>query len=293
MIDKNLYLIDGHACCYKYYFGYEKNPLRNSRGDNTSVCYGMARLLTSLFLGFDVSHLAVIFDPPNGTWRKRVYPEYKATRTKSVDIRPYIGQAYEMIRAWQIYTSAFKDFEADDIIALLTKKAVKAGFDVSIITKDKDYAQLVNEHVRLIDINHSVGKDKEAVTVIDREAVKQKWGVYPEQISDYLSLVGDASDNIKGVPGIGEKTAALLLNKYSTAENVYTNIKDLSEKQQAKFVSGRDSFLLAKRLVTMPEEADIKLPLNMDDLKIPEKLNGTILNVLLDLEFKSIIDQLR
>lgn len=280
-----LFLIDGHACCYKYYYGYFKNPLLTSYGENVSVAYGMAKLLSVLFLGFDMSHIAVIFDPPTGSWRKKIYKEYKATRKTPDDISPHIARTFELVQAWGIYTNAFEYLEADDVIAAIAKKAEQQGFEVVIVTKDKDYAQLVTKNVKLLDLGKTIGKD--SCSYIDLDGVKERWGVNSNQILDFLAIVGDSSDNIKGVKGVGKGTAQKLLEKYGTAANIYTNLDQLTKAQKNKFIDYKKDFELAQTLVRLKD--DVELPFTLDRLEKPDLNRPKLLTMLQQLEFNSII----
>ena len=286
---KTLFLVDGHAVCYKYYYGTIKGPTFTSYGENTSTTFGMAKLITTIMQGFQPTHLAVIFDPAGGNWRRDIYPEYKANRTKPDDISFHLARSFEMLKTWGIYTSAFAKLEADDVIGAITKRAEAKGFTVTIVTKDKDYAQLVNDRVKLLDLGNTIGKDK--ATFIDHAGVVAKWGVAPSQIIDYLSICGDVSDNIKGVDGIGKKWASTLLSKYGSIGGIYQNLDKLTKSQKKKFEDSREALKLAKRLVTMVTE--VKLPFELETaLATPQNLNAEILDMFRRLEFHTVIQDL-
>ena len=288
-MNKNLFLIDGHACVYKYYYAYLKKPLYTSYGQDTSVVYGMCNLIKILFIGFDVTHIGVIFDPPGGSWRKRLYPQYKATRKKPDDISEHIALTYDTLNKWGIYTSAFEDLEADDVIGAIAKKAENLGFTVKIVTKDKDYTQLVNNRISLLDLGKSIGKDD--VTIIDSKEVKNRFGIYPNQIIDYLSICGDTADNVKGITGIGKKTAAKLLSEYDDINGIYRNLDKLTKGQKEKFENGKESLNLAHKLVTLI--TDVELPINIEtDLRRPPNTNNNIIELFSQLEFNTIIRDL-
>ena len=285
----NLYLLDGHAIVYSYYYAFVKNPLTNSKGFCTSSMFGMAKILTTLFKHYKMSHIGVIFDSPYKTWRKEFYPEYKAGRKYVDDIRPLIEKTYMMCKTWGIYTEAFKGLEADDIIGFMAKKAEAEGFKVFIVTKDKDFCQLVSDNVFLVDLGNKIGKEES--TIIDRTAVKQKHGVEPEQIPDYLALIGDTSDNIQGVPSIGEKSASKLLAKYGSVKGILSNLKDLAAKKRKLFED--HSLTLERDLVLTRLKTDIVLPLEWDELKKPPNHNVKLLELLEnEFEFFSILKEL-
>lgn len=287
-VNKTLYLLDGHAIVYKYYYAYERNPLINSKGEDVGAVYGMAQVLSKLLNYFPLTHIAVIFDSPTGYYRKEHYPEYKATRKSPDNIKPKIARAYEMIKRWGIYTSAFDRFEADDIVGALAKKAVPEGFECVLVTKDKDYAQLVNDKVKMLDLGKTIGKEE--ATFIDEDGVKEKFGVRPDQIPDYLALVGDTSDNIKGVDGVGKKGAPELLAKYGTIEGIYDNLEDLTKSKRMKFKAAAEDLKLTRWLVQL--HTDVSLPITTDDLKRPTGVSPALLEYLQELEFFSIIKEI-
>jgi DNA polymerase-1 len=283
-----LYLLDGHAIVYRYYYAFQNNPLLNSKGENTSSMFGMAKILSVLFRHYPITHIGVIFDSPFKTWRKELYPEYKAGRKFVDDIKPLIEKTYIMCKTWGIYTEAFKGLEADDIIGYIAKKAEAAGFNVFIVTRDKDFCQLVSDKINLIDLGKKIGKDKS--TLIDRKAVIERHGVTPEQIPDYLALVGDTIDNIPGVPSIGEKTAAEMLSKYGSVKDLLENLKDLDDKKRKLF---EDHILTLERdLVLTRFKTDIVLSLELDELKKPPNHNIQLLELLEnEFEFNALLKE--
>jgi len=280
-----LYLVDGHAVLYRYHFAFKENPMRTSGGVITSAVYGMAKLLATLIKNYPMTHLAVIFDPPYRTWRKDFYPNYKANRQDKDDISDQIEQAYALVNTWGIYTGAFKPLEADDVIGILAKRAAAAGWDVRIATKDKDYMQLVDERVKLLDLGKVIGKDE--VTIIDREAVKTKFGIYPEQVVDYLSMVGDTSDNVPGLNGVGPKWASDLLNQHQTIDGIYEHLKDLPKAKRLAFEAGRDDMVRNKKLIRLAFEYGV--PIELDELKKPADHNAQLFTLMEQLELYSII----
>lgn len=284
----NLFLIDGHAVVYKYYYAYLKGPLINSKGEDTGAFYGLGQMLTKLLKYYPLTHIAVIFDSPTGYFRKDMYPAYKANRKSPDDVKPKIARAYEMCQNWGIYSSAFEKLEADDVIGAMATKASKEGFKTVIVTKDKDYAQLVNENTTLLDLGQRIGKDE--AHYIDVAGIKEKFGVRPEQIVDYLALIGDTSDNVPGVSKVGAKTAVTLLEKYGTIDGIYENIDSLTAAQKKNFNNAKDTVGLWKTLVKMHTE--VQLPMTWDDLKKPEGLPDRLHAFLSQVEFFSIINEL-
>jgi len=288
-MNNTLYLIDGHAVVYRYYYAFERDPLITSRGVNTGATWGMANMVATILTNYPLSHIGVIFDPPYRTWRKEFYPEYKANRVHADDLTPQLEMTYHMLKTWGIYTAAFRPLEADDVLGILSKKAADAGFEVVIVTKDKDMAQLVGGPVRMLDLGKAIGKDK--ATFIDREAVKARYGVFPEQIVDYLTLMGDTSDNIPGVKGVGEKGAVDLLTKYGTIERIYENIEELTGKKKENFKNAIETIKRDKKLVTLATQYEINTTLDM--LRRPPLHNVDLFQLFEEeLEFHSIVKKL-
>ena len=286
--NNSLYLVDGHAVLYKYHYAYKDNPMRTSDGVITSGVFGMAQLVATLIKNYSMTHMAVIFDPPYKTWRKDFYPEYKANRKDKDDISAQIEMAYALINTWGIYTGAFRPLEADDVIGILAKKAAAAGWDVRIATKDKDYTQMVDDRIKLLDLGKTIGKDE--VTVVDREAVKAKFDVYPEQMIDYLSILGDASDNIVGLSGVGKKGAAEFLNKYQTMDGIYQNLEDLKPAKKQAFLAQRADMERNKKLIRLAFEYPI--PVELDELRVPPVHNQDLFKMMEQLELYSVIKTL-
>ena len=282
---QNLYLIDGHAVMYRYHHAFYNNPLITSKGINTSATWGMANLVTTILKNYPASHIAVIFDPPYRTWRKELYPEYKANRTHADDLTPQLEMAFHMLKVWGVYSSAFRPLEADDALGILAKMAEAQGIQTYIVTKDKDFCQLVNDNIKLLDLGKTVGKDE--ATIIDRDAVKARHGVFPEQIVDYLTLLGDTSDNVPGVEGVGKKGASELLTKYGTLDEIYKNIDSFTKKRKENFEQAREGVKIANKLINLALE--YKLPVTMDNLIRPHINNTDLLELFEEWEFYSVI----
>lgn len=285
MMDQTLFLIDGHSVLYRYHFAFKSDPLRTSDGKDVSAVFGMAKTIATLRKNYPMTHIAVIFDPPYRTWRKDFFPEYKANRVKSDDITPQIEMAYHMVKTWKIYTNAFKPLEADDVIGILAKQAEAKGMNVFIASKDKDFAQLVSDKVKLIDLGKHVGKD--AATIYDREGVKGHWGVYPEQIVDYLSLLGDDADNVPGVEGCGKKGSADMLNKYGNIGGIYEAIETFPKGRKAALIEAKQYMARNRKLINLALEYAI--PVSVDDLICEPIINGDLVELLEQLEFYSIL----
>jgi len=282
-----LFLIDGHALFYRSYFAFIRNPLINSKGENTSAVFGFASSLIKLLNDEKPEYLAVVFDTKEPTFRHDKYPEYKATREKMPDeMVLQFPRITELVEAFDIPQLEKPGYEADDIIATLARQAEKKGIETYMVTGDKDFMQLLTPMVKMYIIRQ--GKE---VEVLDPEGVSEKLEMTPSQIVDYLALMGDSSDNVPGVPGVGEKTARQLIKDYGTLDNVYNHLEDFSGKSlQQKLKDGKESAYLSRQLVTIDLFVPVKL--DMQAMRI-EKFQGQKLKQLFEeLEFKSLIDRL-
>jgi len=283
-----LYLIDGHAVVYRYYYAFERDPLVNSKGINTGATWGMAKIVSTVLMNYPMTHIGVIFDPPCRTWRKNFYPQYKANRTHADDLTPQLEMTYAMLKTWGIYTAAFKPLEADDVLGILAEKATNAGYNTVIISKDKDMAQLVNDSVSLLDLGKSVGKD--SATILDPVGIKDRFGVRPDQIVDYLTLMGDAVDNVPGVKGIGKKGAVDLLTEYDTIDGIYNSLGKLTPARKKNFEEARETIKRDKILVTLATNCRINTTL--EGLRRPPLHNSQLFELFEDLEFHSITKEI-
>ncbi len=213
---KRLFLIDGYAMLYRAHFAMIRNPLINSKGMHTSALFGFTNQVLKLLRQEKPDYLMAAFDSSKKTFRHDRYPEYKATREKMPDeMREQLPYLWQLMEAMRIPTMESPGFEADDIIGTLAKQGEAEGFDIYIVSGDKDFMQLVNDHIYL----YSPSGRQAELKIFDREGVVDKWGVPPEKIIDLFGLMGDSSDNIPGVMGVGEKTAVKLLNEYGSLVN--------------------------------------------------------------------------
>jgi DNA polymerase-1 len=262
-----IYLIDGHAVAYRAYFaltaaGTSRERWQTRGGEPTAGTYGFASILMRLLEQSQPEYVAVAFDTGK-TFRDEIYPDYKATREKMPDdLRPQIERIREMVDAFNIPRLEVKGYEADDVLGTVAHLAVAAGFGVKIITGDRDLLQLVDE--RII-VNLPGGKLAEAKDYL-KEDVVDLWGIHPNQVVDYKALVGDKSDNIKGVPGIGEKTALSLLTQYPTLDEIYSHLDEIPERVKAKLISGRDSAYTSQKLARIVTDAPITV--NFEDSRM-------------------------
>ncbi|PKL39788.1 MAG: DNA polymerase I [Spirochaetae bacterium HGW-Spirochaetae-1] len=262
---KRLFVIDGHALCYRAYFAFLKNPLTNSRGQNVSAIFGFARMLYKLMDEQKPDYIVVAFDPPKKSFRFGMYAEYKANREKMPDdLRSQIGEIKDMVAVMGIETLEHPDYEADDILGTIVEKYARGETEVVLVTGDKDAYQLVRENVLIY-------ANKKGITeyeIYDEKAVEEKLGIRPGQVIDYMALTGDSSDNIPGVKGIGEKTALKLITEYGTLENIYAHIDDLKGKVKEQLVHDHDMAFLSRDLVTI--RRDVEIPGELDSHALPD-----------------------
>lgn len=258
---KKIYLIDGYALLYRAHFAFIRNPLITSYGLHTSALFGFINQVFRLIQAEEPDYLAAVFDAKEKTFRHERYPEYKATREKMpeelVDQLPHLWQ---LLEAMNIVRLVKPGFEADDIIGTLTRQSGHHNLDTYIFSGDKDFMQLVNDHVFLYTTAHRT----QEVIIYDREAVINKWGVPPEKIIDLLGLMGDSSDNVPGVRGVGEKSAVKLLHQFGSLEQALEKADQVTNKRVRNgLLANQAEALLSKELVTIVTDLDL-------DYTIPE-----------------------
>src|SRR5512141_2087687 len=264
-----LYLIDGHALAYRMYFALTavggSQRWQTSKGEPTAGIYGFARELLRIIEQESPEYLAVAFDVGK-TFRDEIFPEYKGTREKMPDdLRPQIKRIREMVDAFNIPRLEMEGFEADDVLGSVARIAAAQGLGVKIITGDRDLLQLVNERT----VVYLAGDDQ---NYIKDEDVVKKLGVPPKQVVDYKALVGDKSDNIPGVAGVGEKTAVALLEKYGTLDNIYKHIDEVENRWKTKLEANKVNAYLSRDLAQIKTDLNIKLDLEharTHDLDVP------------------------
>ncbi|HMA65508.1 MAG: 5'-3' exonuclease H3TH domain-containing protein, partial [Fibrobacterota bacterium] len=262
MDDKQLYIIDGHALIYRAYYALAKNPLANSKGIPTGAIFGFVNYLIRLIEIYKCPYLTVILDSSVKTFRHEMYEQYKANRNEMPDeLKMQIPLIKDVVNAFNIPIIRQDGLEADDLIATLTKKAVDNGFDVFLVTKDKDLMQLIGPHVKMLAPDGSG-----VLQLFDVKDVVDKMGVPPDKILDYLSLIGDSSDNIPGVPGVGPKTAIKILETAGSVDAILENPDVVGNaKLIQKIKDNIEQLRISKELVTLFYDAE--LPCTLDDLK--------------------------
>jgi DNA polymerase I len=287
-ITERLFLLDGYALAYRSFFAFQKRPLINSKGQNTSAIYGFVTALLRILNSELPDHIAVVLDSKEPTFRHKIFDRYKATREKMPeDLASQLDMLKQVIRAFSIPVVELPGFEADDIIGTLATIAEREGVETYMVTGDKDYMQLVNDVIKM----YKPGKAGEDPEIIDHDGVFKKFGVSPDRVIDVLALMGDSSDNIPGVPGIGEKTAIPLIQKYRTVENLLEHLHEIEKKGvRSKLEENRESALLSKKLVTIDRNTPV--PISFHDLNRKEPDRERLAELLTELEFRSILEQL-
>ncbi|MEW5798748.1 MAG: DNA polymerase I [Bacteroidota bacterium] len=286
---ETLFLIDSMGIAYRSYFAFIQNPLINSKGENTSAIYGFVNYLNKILEEQKPDYIAAVFDTEKPTFRHKAYKEYKATRNKMPDdLAASLGYLKEVVKAYNVPVLELDGYEADDIMGTLAKRAEKEKIDTYLVTSDKDFMQLVSHRVKI----YRPGKFGNEDEIVGVEGVKEKFGVGPDQVIEMLGLIGDTSDNVPGVKGVGEKTALPLVQKYKTIENILTHIDDIPQKGlQEKLRTNKELALLSKQLVTI--ETNVPINVDIHHLKAKEKDFPTLIQLFERLEFKSLTRKLK
>lgn len=285
---KKLFLVDAYALIFKYYYAFLGRPMRNREGMNTSVVFGFVKFLRDIQKRERPDLLGVAFDPKGGSFRRDIFPEYKANRSETPeDILLSIPYVKRVLDAMCIPILEVAGYEADDVIGTLSQKGVEAGYDVYMVTPDKDYGQLVRDNCRIYKQRGAEG----SIEIVDREAIREKYGIDdPQLVRDILALWGDASDNIPGVPGIGEKIACKLVREWGTVENILDNVSKIKGKQGEKIAGWADNLRLAKRLTTIC--LDVPIPFREEDLTVCDPYIDQLRGIFAELDFKAFMNDL-
>lgn len=263
--DKKLYVIDGYSLIYRSYFAFLSHPLTDGQGHNMSAYFGFFNTLLALISQYGMDYLAVTMDEKEPTFRHNLYPEYKANRDRAPeDLHAQVPLIKGTLEKMGVKVLSKPGYEADDVIASLTRIASKNGVDTVMFTGDKDLLQLVGEHVSAL---RPPKKGERSYSLFKRDEVYQEFGVYPEQIIDYLSLIGDSADNIPGVKGIGEKGAVKLLAEFVSIEGIYRKLDRISANVRKKLEDGKASAELSKVLITLSFDA-LDEDFNLEDLSL-------------------------
>lgn len=278
-----LFLLDAYALIYRSYYAFIKNPRINSKGLNTSAIVGFVNTLQEVLTKEQPTHLGVAFDPHGPTFRSDAYPAYKAQREATPeDIRKAVPIIKDLLKAWNIPILQVDGYEADDVIGTLATKAGAQGVTTYMLTPDKDYGQLVNEHVFIFRPRHGGGYETMGI-----EEVKAKYGIpSTHAVIDLLALMGDSADNFPGCPGVGEKTAVKLIDQFGTIENMLEHTEEIKGALKTKVEEHVDDIKMSKFLATI--KTDVPIELNLDELKISEPNEEELGKLLDELEFKTL-----
>ena len=278
-----LFLLDAYALIYRSYYAFIKNPRINSKGLNTSAIVGFVNTLQEVLTKEQPTHLGVAFDPHGPTFRSDAYPAYKAQREATPeDIRKAVPIIKDLLKAWNIPILQVDGYEADDVIGTLATEAGAQGVTTYMLTPDKDYGQLVNEHVFIFRPRHGGGYETMGI-----EEVKAKYGIpSTHAVIDLLALMGDSADNFPGCPGVGEKTAVKLIDQFGTIENMLEHTEEIKGALKTKVEEHVDDIKMSKFLATI--KTDVPIELNLDELKISEPNEEELGKLLDELEFKTL-----
>ncbi len=285
---KKLFLLDGHALIYRAHFAFITRPLMNSKGWNVSAVQGFMRTMWDLMQNEKPTHIAVVFDPKGGNFRNEKFEAYKANReAQPEDITFALPWVNKIVRAMNIPVVIVPNFEADDVIGTLAKQAEKEGYTTFMVTPDKDFGQLVSDNIQI----YKPSKGGEPAEIWGPKEVCERWGIKRvDQVIDMLGLMGDAVDNIPGLPGIGEKTATKLLNEFDTVENLLANTNKLKGKQKEIVENHHEKATLSKWLATIDVNSPVQF--HEKDFEIEPFNREELLEIFKELEFKSLADSI-
>ena len=283
-MEKKLYLIDGHALIFKMYYAFLRRPMINSKGADMSILFGFTKHILELIEKEKPTHMAIAFDPPGGTFRHEMYPEYKGTRDATPQlIIDSLEPLCELCKAMKFPVLMQKGFEADDMIGTVAKDAEKRGFQVYMATPDKDYGQLISPNI----FQYKPGKSGSEHEIIDVAKVCEKYNIQkPEQVIEILTICGDSSDNVPGVKGVGEVGAGKLISKYSTVENIYNHIDELTPKQREAFENSKGHIELSHTLVTI--KTDIPVEIDEEAMLVNCEYDAAVADLFEKYEFGSL-----
>ena len=285
---KKLFLLDAMALVFRAYFAFSNNHRVNSKGLNTSAMFGFTNTLLEILKKEKPTHIAVVFDTAAPTHRHEAFEDYKAHREEiPEDIAISIPYIKRLVRCFNIPVVELDGFEADDIIGTFSVKAEQAGFETFMMTPDKDYGQLVTEHVHI----YKPARLGNGAEVLGVKEVCEKYGIErPSQVIDILGLMGDAVDNIPGVPGVGEKTATQLVQQFGTVENLLANTDQLKGKLKEKIENNKDKAILSKQLATI--HCEVPVPFVEEDMALKDPDKDALTELFTELEFRRLAQQI-
>ncbi|MDD7089111.1 MAG: DNA polymerase I [Bacteroidales bacterium] len=279
-----LYLLDGHALIFKMHYAFLGHPMKNDEGEDTSILFGFTKFLLELIEREKPTHIAVSFDPPGGTFRNKMYPAYKANRPPTPQlIIDALDPLIEICKAMNIPVLMMTGYEADDVIGSASKRAAREGYDVFMVTPDKDYGQLIEDHIW----QYKPGKGGGEKEVLGVKEICAKYGIQsPLQVIDMLTICGDASDNVPGVKGVGEVGASKLVAKYGSVKGIYEHLDELTPRQRGMFEEAKDHIELSHELVTI--KTDIDVPVATADMRLSDSCQPKIADLFTKYKFNSL-----
>ena len=284
---KKLFLLDAYALIYRSFYAFIRNPRVNSKGINTSAIFGFINTLEEVLRKENPSHIAVAFDPPGLTFRHEEFEQYKAQREKTPeDIKLSVPIIKQIIEAYNIDILEVTGYEADDVVGTIAKRANKDEFDVYMMTSDKDYAQLTEEHIFIY--KPRLGNND--VEILNDKSVMEKYNfTHPTQMIDLLGLMGDASDNIPGCPGVGPKTADKLIEEFGSIENLLENTDKLKGAVQKRVRENKEQIILSKYLATI--KTDVPIDVDIDKFNRKPINEDALRNIFEELEFRTLLNR--
>lgn len=282
---EKLYLLDAYALIFRAYYAFIKNPRINSKGENTSAILGFVNTLEEVLKKEQPTHIGVAFDPAGGTFRHEAYPPYKAQREETPEaIRFAVPYIKKILNAYRIPVLEINGYEADDVIGTLAFQANERGIETYMMTPDKDYGQLVTDKVKMY--RPPVGKNE--AEIMGPDEVNKKWGLsHPTQVIDILGLMGDAVDNIPGCPGVGEKTAAKLIQEYGSIEGLLQNMGALKGALKQKIEENAEQIRMSRWLAAI--KTDVPIELKMEELVVEEPDRDQLQALFEELEFRTLM----
>jgi DNA polymerase-1 len=291
--DKRVFLVDGHALVYRAFYAMISRPLRTSRGENTSAPWGIAQFIRKVQADQEPDYLGFVFDAGGeDTFRHEIYEDYKATREKldetlQQDFDTAMGRIREILSGFNIPVIELPGYEADDVIGTLARQVAEQGLQAVIVSGDKDFYQLIDDGVALLNPGRG-GPAAVEEQLVDRSNAAERLGVPPERVIDYLALVGDSSDNIPGVRGIGPKTAVQLIERFGSLEDILAHVDDVAQKRPREALKKHvEDAHLSKNLVTI--RTDLPIELDLEQLRAGEPDRESLRELFLELEFHSLV----
>jgi DNA polymerase-1 len=281
---KRIFLIDGNSLCYRAFYAIQS--LSTSKGMPTNAIYGFIAMFRKVMKDYDPEYLAVVFDPKGPTKRHKEFADYKLQRKPMPDdLKAQMPRIKEVVAAYNVPVFELPGFEADDVIATLTEKSVRMGLEVVIVTGDKDSFQLIDDNVTVLSQHMKDAK------VYDDKEVEAKFGVGPRKMTEFMALVGDTSDNVPGVAGVGPVTAAKLINEFGDIETLYSNLdKVKQESLRAKLESGKEMAFLSRSLVTL--EKELPVDVKLDEVKMSSPDTVKLVSLFREFEFNKFLQEI-